>query len=59
MTDIIVIAIVAIVLGLAIGYIVRSKKRGTKCIGCPAGTCGSCSQNSGCEGSCSCHADAE
>lgn len=53
MTDIIVIAIVAIILGLAIGYIVRAKKRGTKCIGCPEGTCG------GCNGSCSCHADAE
>jgi len=48
MTNIIVIAVVALILGLAIGYIVKAKKRGVKCIGCPAGSCGSCS------GSCSC-----
>ena len=59
MTNIIVIAIVAIVLGLAIGYIIRSKKRGVICIGCPAGSCGACSKNGGCEGSCGCHAEAE
>ncbi len=35
MSDIIVIAIVVLVVGLAIGYIVRQKKSGAKCIGCP------------------------
>lgn len=34
-SDIIVIAIVVVILGLAIGYIVREKKKGVKCIGCP------------------------
>lgn len=53
MTDIIVIAIVAVILVLAVGYIIRAKKRGVKCIGCPAGGCGSCSSGGGC----SCHAD--
>ncbi len=35
MTNIIVIAIVVLMVGLAIGYIIREKKRGRKCIGCP------------------------
>lgn len=44
MTDIIIIAAVALILGLAGGYVYRSKKRGQTCIGCPhAKTCrGSC-----------------
>ena len=42
MSDIIVIAIVVIVVGLAVGYIVRQKRSGAKCIGCPhSKTCGS------------------
>ena len=53
MTDIIVIAILAVILGAAVGYIYKVKKNGAKCIGCPAGTCsGSCS--SGCSHSCCC-----
>ena len=41
MTDLIVIAVVLIILGLAAGYIVRAKRHGVKCIGCPSGkTCG-------------------
>lgn len=36
----IVIGILAILLAAAITYIVRAKKRGVKCIGCPmAGSC--------------------
>ena len=54
MTDIIVIFIVACILGAAAGYIIKAKKKGRKCIGCPySGSCsGSCS---GCGGSCGCH----
>ncbi|MBR5471344.1 MAG: FeoB-associated Cys-rich membrane protein [Oscillibacter sp.] len=57
MTDIIVIAILAVILGAAVGYIYKTKKNGAKCIGCPAGTCsGACS--SGCSHSCCCeHTD--
>lgn len=33
--DYIVIVVVLLILGLSIGYIVRAKKRGQKCIGCP------------------------
>lgn len=48
MADFIVILIVAVIVGAASIYIVKEKKRGTKCIGCPsAGTCphnGKCSE---------------
>lgn len=40
MTDIILIAIVAFIVGLALGYIAKEKKKGTACVGCPmAGEC--------------------
>ena len=42
--DLIVIAVIGVILGVAIGAIYRSKKAGKKCIGCPySGSCGSCS----------------
>lgn len=48
MSDLVVILIVALVVGLALAYIIREKKRGVKCVGCPyAKNCGSC------HGSCS------
>ena len=41
MADLIVIAIVLLIVGAAMAYIIKEKKKGTKCIGCPsAGTCG-------------------
>lgn len=41
MTDIIVIAIVAVIAFFAVRYIVRAKRSGRKCIGCPdGGACG-------------------
>ena len=40
MTDLIVIGILIIVIGASVVYIVKEKKRGIKCIGCPhAGNC--------------------
>ena len=44
--NILVIALLAVILGLAAGYIYRSKKKGRKCIGCPDS--GSCSGNCDC-----------
>lgn len=43
--DYIAIAAIALIVGAAIFYIVRAKKRGQKCIGCPhakqcGGNCG-------------------
>ncbi|MBR4410524.1 MAG: hypothetical protein IKV72_02765 [Firmicutes bacterium] len=41
MADIIVGVVLVILVGAAIAYIIREKKRGVACIGCPAaGTCG-------------------
>lgn len=43
MKDLIAVIVILVVVALAIGYIVRSKKKGVKCIGCPSGgKCGSC-----------------
>ena len=39
MTDIVIVLILLVILGLAAWYVVRAKKRGQKCIGCPAGGC--------------------
>lgn len=42
MSDIIVLSICALIIGLAVSYIVKSKKQGVQCIGCPhSKTCGS------------------
>lgn len=50
MADIIILAILLGVVGAAIAYIVKEKKRGVKCIGCPsAGTCH--------KRNCGCHSD--
>ena len=47
--DYIIIAVIALILGLAAGYVYKAKKSGKKCIGCPySGSCSSC------KGSCSC-----
>lgn len=46
MTNWIIIIILLIIIGSATGYIVKEKKRGVKCIGCPAGgNCKSCRGN--------------
>ena len=63
MTNFLVILVVAVIVGLAIAYIVREKKRGVKCIGCPsAATCpnsgkcmGNCRDNR--DTQCSCHTE--
>ncbi len=51
MKDLIAVLIIALVLGLAIWYIVRAKKNGAKCIGCPASkTCSAKSKDGSCCG---------
>ena len=55
MVNIIVFAILALIIGAAVSYIVRAKKKGVKCIGCPEGcTCGSAAKADApaCGGSC-------
>ena len=54
--DWIVIAVIALTVGGALAYIIKAKKSGKKCIGCPdSGSCGSQGGCSGCSGSCHCH----
>ena len=43
MENVILIAILVIILGTAAGYIIKAKKSGKRCIGCPnGGNCDSC-----------------
>ena len=44
MANIIAVIILLILIGSAVAYIVKEKKKGVKCIGCPAG--GNCPGNS-------------
>ena len=51
MIDVLIIALIAGILGLAVCYIVKAKKKGVKCIGCPnggncSGKCETCSGSS-------------
>lgn len=56
MTDIIVGLIVLVIVGAALCYIRKEKKRGVTCIGCPnAGTCQK--QNHNADHSCGCHTE--
>ncbi len=45
MATVIAILIIIIILALAIGCIIKEKKKGVKCIGCPAA--GSCTKHGG------------
>ena len=49
-TDLIVIAVIALILCAAVFFIIRSKKKGKKCIGCPdsASCSGQCAGCAGC-----------
>ena len=43
MDNIIALGIILIIIGLALGYIIKQKKNGNKCIGCPyANSCQNC-----------------
>ena len=39
----IAIGVIVLLVGLAAGYVIKSKKSGKKCIGCPEGGCAGCS----------------
>lgn len=56
MADFLIGIVLLIVVGAAVRYIVKAKKRGEKCIGCPySGTCAQKSSSAGC--SCGCQTD--
>lgn len=52
MENILIIAVVGLIVGLAVGYIYKQKKNGAACIGCGSGC--SCADNSGKCGNCHC-----
>lgn len=57
MDNLIVGVILAIILGAAIYYIYKEKKKGVRCVGCPyAGECAAKAKAAG--GSCGCPSDA-
>jgi len=57
MENLIAVAVLAVILGLAGGYVYKSRKRGVRCIGCPdavacAANKGGSSACGGCTGNC-------
>ena len=57
MVNYIVPIIIALIVGGAIAYIVKAKKSGAKCIGCPSGGC--CSEKNGEKCNCGCQSETE
>ena len=69
MANFIVVVVILAIVGAAVAYIIKEKKNGVKCIGCPAGVqcshnCGGCSHqcsDSGsahqCSGNCKGHTE--
>ena len=61
--DIIAIVAIVLVIGAAVFYIIKAKKSGKKCIGCPDScSCSAKSKDSkqgGCSGCCHCHDENE
>ncbi|MBE6577534.1 MAG: FeoB-associated Cys-rich membrane protein [Ruminococcaceae bacterium] len=53
MIDIIVIAVIVLIVGAAVAYIIKAKKSGKKCIGCPDGcSCGKSKNSGDCSSGC-------
>ena len=57
MTDFVVVMVLVMIVGLAVTYMVKAKKRGDKCIGCPSG--GKCKANKNNSSCCCCNCDAQ
>jgi len=56
MVNVVIVLVIVAIVGAAVAYIVREKKRGVKCIGCPyAQQCanrGKCGSGESCSGNC-------
>ena len=48
--DVIILAAILLIIGGAFAYIVRAKRKGNKCIGCPNAACCSRLGTADCEG---------
>ncbi len=55
MANVIVVAVVLGIIGAAIAYIVKEKKKGVQCIGCPA--VAECAKRKNAASGCGCHTD--
>ena len=56
MADLLILGILFLAVGAAVAYIIKAKKSGTKCIGCPSGgNCCSGKKGEHTECSCGCH----
>lgn len=59
MENLIIVAVVILIVGLAAGYIYKAKKSGRKCIGCPDGcSCGTKESSGSCGCGCGCGTEA-
>jgi len=57
MSNVIIILILAAILGAAAAYVIKAKKSGRKCIGCPEGCCPAAANAKGespCSACCGC-----
>jgi hypothetical protein len=50
--DYVILAVIALVIGGAVFFMVKAKRSGKRCIGCPDS--GKCSSAGGCTGDCAC-----
>ena len=57
MIDVVLVLILLLIIGAAVAYIVKAKKNGTKCIGCPAS--GACAGKCGGQSACHCGSHTE
>ena len=49
MENFIIVIVVALILGCSLAYVIKAKKKGVKCVGCPyAETCGKNTENNSC-----------
>jgi hypothetical protein len=53
MIDYLIIGAIVLIIGGALFYIIKAKKSGKRCIGCPdSASCSKCSSCHGCNGEC-------
>ena len=52
-SDVLIIAAIVLIIGGAVAYIIKAKKSGRKCIGCPDSASCSSAKGGKCQGSCS------
>lgn len=57
MTDLFVLGIIVIIVACAVAYLVKAKKSGARCVGCPDG--GQCAGKSGGHSGCTCGCQSE